>query len=139
MQDGKLIKNNAATDYDLADKAITPMGGFPHYGEVKQDFLMIKGACIGHKKRILTLRKVYPKIFKIKVGLGERLYRLICFIFTYSTPLTRAGEPANFFPAPAPDFFSTGSDYGSWFFFQVAPAPRSQTLCSDRLRLLSIG
>ena len=71
MQDGKLIKNNAATDYDLADKAITPMGGFPHYGEVKQDFLMIKGACIGHKKRILTLRKVYPKIFKIKVGLGE--------------------------------------------------------------------
>ena len=44
--------------YDLADKAITPMGGFPHYGEVKQDFLMLKGACIGHKKRVLTLRYV---------------------------------------------------------------------------------
>ena len=44
--------------YDLADKAITPMGGFPHYGEVKQDFILLKGACIGHKKRILTLRKV---------------------------------------------------------------------------------
>ena len=42
MKDGKLIKNNAATDYDLADKAITPMGGFPHYGEVKQDFIMLK-------------------------------------------------------------------------------------------------
>lgn len=57
MQEGKLVKNNAATEYDLADKSINPMGGFPHYGEVKQDFIMIKGACIGHKKRLLTLRK----------------------------------------------------------------------------------
>merc|ERR1711970_95850 len=57
MKDGKLVKNNAATDYDLADKAITPMGGFPHYGEVKQDFIMLKGCCIGPKKRVLTLRK----------------------------------------------------------------------------------
>merc|ERR1712008_353160 len=48
MKDGKLVKNNAA---------INPMGGFPHYGEVKQDFIMIKGCCIGPKKRTLTLRK----------------------------------------------------------------------------------
>jgi len=57
MKDGKLVKNNAATEYDLADKSINPMGGFPHYGEVKQDFIMIKGCCIGPKKRVLTLRK----------------------------------------------------------------------------------
>merc|ERR1711997_201832 len=57
MKDGKLIKNNAATEYDIADKSINPMGGFPHYGMVKQDFLILKGACIGHKKRVLTLRK----------------------------------------------------------------------------------
>ena len=38
----QLIKNNASTDYDLADKSINPMGGFPHYGEVKHDFIMIK-------------------------------------------------------------------------------------------------
>jgi len=56
-KDGKLIKNNAATEYDLSDKSINPMGGFPHYGEVKQDFVMIKGCCIGPKKRVLTLRK----------------------------------------------------------------------------------
>merc|ERR1712223_2376733 len=56
-KDGKLIKNNASTEYDLADKSINPMGGFPHYGEVKQDFVMIKGCCIGPKKRVLTLRK----------------------------------------------------------------------------------
>ena len=42
MKDGKLVKNNAATEYDLSDKSINPMGGFPHYGEVKQDFLMMK-------------------------------------------------------------------------------------------------
>merc|ERR1712032_724627 len=35
MKDGKLVKNNAATEYDIADKSINPMGGFPHYGEVK--------------------------------------------------------------------------------------------------------
>merc|ERR1712158_355143 len=56
-KDGKLIKNNASTEYDLADKSINPMGGFPHYGEVKQDFVMIKGCCIGPKKRGITLRK----------------------------------------------------------------------------------
>merc|ERR1711862_491209 len=50
--------------YDIRDgfhmkdgKVITPMGGFPHYGEVKQDFIMLKGCCIGPKKRVLTLRK----------------------------------------------------------------------------------
>jgi large subunit ribosomal protein L3e len=56
-KDGKLIKNNAATEYDIADKSINPMGGFPHYGEVKQDFVMLKGCCIGPKKRCITLRK----------------------------------------------------------------------------------
>ena len=33
------------------------MGGFPHYGLVKQDFIMIRGCCIGSKKRPITLRK----------------------------------------------------------------------------------
>merc|ERR1712020_770361 len=56
-KDGKVIKNNASTEYDLTEKTITPMGGFPHYGEVNQDFIMIKGCCIGPKKRVLTLRK----------------------------------------------------------------------------------
>ena len=38
---------------------------------------------------------------------------------------TRAGEPANFLAAPAPDFFSSGSGFssGSWYFSQAAPAP----------------
>jgi len=33
------------------------LGGFPHYGIVKNDFLLIKGCCVGPKKRPLILRK----------------------------------------------------------------------------------
>uniref|UniRef100_A0A8D3AUP5 Ribosomal protein L3 like n=2 Tax=Scophthalmus maximus TaxID=52904 RepID=A0A8D3AUP5_SCOMX len=57
IQDGKVISNNASTNYDTSQKSITPMGGFPHYGEVSNDFLMVKGCVVGVKKRVLTLRK----------------------------------------------------------------------------------
>lgn len=50
-------KGNASTDFDITYKNITPMGGFPHYGEVKNDYVMIKGCCMGPKKRVITLRK----------------------------------------------------------------------------------
>eukprot|EP00158_Paraphelidium_tribonemae_P008649 Partr_v1_DN28639_c0_g4_i1_m50042 putative Ribosomal protein len=49
--------SSAATEYDLTKKAITPMGGFVRYGQVNEDWLMIKGCCVGVKKRVLTLRK----------------------------------------------------------------------------------
>ena len=42
MKDGKLIKNNATTDCDLDDKAITPMEGFTHCEEVELDLIKIK-------------------------------------------------------------------------------------------------
>jgi len=48
---------NAATSADLTQKHITPLGGFPHYGEVNEDYVMIKGAVVGVKKRVITLRK----------------------------------------------------------------------------------
>ncbi|KAF9342230.1 60S ribosomal protein L3 [Mortierella sp. AD094] len=50
-------KSNAKTEYDLTEKAITPLGGFPHYGIVNEDYVMIKGCCAGAKKRVVTLRK----------------------------------------------------------------------------------
>merc|ERR1712062_81107 len=56
-KDNKVVKDNASTEYDITEKTITPMGGFPHYGEVNNDFVMLKGACVGVKKRVLTLRK----------------------------------------------------------------------------------
>jgi large subunit ribosomal protein L3e len=57
VKDGKTVKNTGSTEHDPTEKTINPMGGFPHYGEVKQDFIMIKGCCIGPKKRPITLRK----------------------------------------------------------------------------------
>jgi len=56
-KDGRVVKNNASTEYDLTEKTITPMGGFPHYGVVNQDFIMLRGCCMGPKKRVITLRK----------------------------------------------------------------------------------
>ncbi|ETS64088.1 hypothetical protein PaG_01323 [Moesziomyces aphidis] len=50
-------KTSGSTDFDTTEKTITPLGGFPHYGLVKNDFVMIKGSCPGVKKRVLTLRK----------------------------------------------------------------------------------
>ena len=51
------VKNNATTEVDLTEKNITPMGGFPHYGVVRDDFIIIKGCCVGPKKRFVLLRK----------------------------------------------------------------------------------
>lgn len=49
--------NNATTDFDLTEKSITPVGAFPHYGQVNEDFVMVKGCVVGPRKRVLTLRK----------------------------------------------------------------------------------
>lgn len=48
---------NATTEFDLTSKKITPLGGFPHYGEVTYDFLMLRGCVMGPKKRVITIRK----------------------------------------------------------------------------------
>jgi len=45
------------TEADLTEKGITPMGGFVKYGEVNEDWVMLKGATVGVKKRPLILRK----------------------------------------------------------------------------------
>jgi len=55
--DGKIVHTNATTESDATQKSITPMGGFPHYGQVLEDFLMVKGSVMGAKKRPITLRK----------------------------------------------------------------------------------
>lgn len=50
-------KDNATTEADVTQKNITPLGGFPHYGEVINDFVMLKGCTVGTKKRTLVLRQ----------------------------------------------------------------------------------
>merc|ERR1712195_246981 len=51
------ITNNASTEADAHTKNITPIGGFPHYGIVNEDFLLIKGGICGPRKRQVTIRK----------------------------------------------------------------------------------
>ena len=48
---------NAKTENDLTEKPITPMGGFSHYGEVNEDWVMLKGTIMGPRKRLITMRK----------------------------------------------------------------------------------
>jgi len=50
-------QDNATTEADVTQKNITPMGGFPHYGCVLNDYLMLKGCTVGTKKRTLLLRE----------------------------------------------------------------------------------
>jgi len=57
---GKTLKEDpsgASTEMDLTEKGITPMGGFTHYGEVNEDWVMLKGGICGPRKRVITLRK----------------------------------------------------------------------------------
>jgi len=56
-KEGKLVEFNASTAQDLTQKAITPLGGFVHYGNVDEDFVMLKGGVVGPVKRVITLRK----------------------------------------------------------------------------------
>lgn len=74
------VKDNAATDADITVKNITPMGGFPHYGEVKNDYLMIKGCTVGIRKRTVMLRKgMFAKVLT-----GEQANINLKFIDTSS-------------------------------------------------------
>ena len=50
-------EKSCSTEQDLTAKSITPMGGFPHYGNINEDWIMIKGGVTGPKKRVVTLRK----------------------------------------------------------------------------------
>merc|ERR1712060_1014762 len=51
------VENNATTEFDLTEKNINPVGGFPHYGQIREDYMLLKGNIVGPKKRVITLRK----------------------------------------------------------------------------------
>jgi large subunit ribosomal protein L3e len=51
------VTDNATTEADVTQKNITPLGGFPHYGCVLNDYVMLKGCTVGIRKRTLVLRK----------------------------------------------------------------------------------
>jgi len=54
--------HKGATSFDNTDKGITPLGGFSHYGNITEDFVMVKGSVAGTIKRCVTLRQsVFPQ------------------------------------------------------------------------------
>uniref|UniRef100_A0A8C5K742 60S ribosomal protein L3 n=1 Tax=Jaculus jaculus TaxID=51337 RepID=A0A8C5K742_JACJA len=72
IKDGKLIKNNSSTDYDLCEKSINPLGGFVPYGEVINGFVMLKDCVVGTKKQVLTHHKsllVQTKQWALEINL----------------------------------------------------------------------
>jgi len=73
---------NASTASDLTEKTITPLGGFVQYGEVNEDFLMIKGGVVGVVKRVLTLRKTL--VPQVKRAATEKASEGLKFIDTSS-------------------------------------------------------
>ncbi len=56
VADGEVDKTGT-TETDLTEKGINPVGGFPHYGMIKNDWVMLKGCVSGPKKRVVTMRK----------------------------------------------------------------------------------
>lgn len=80
--DGQLVSNNGSTEYDNTNKSINPMGGFKHYGEVKQDFVMLKGCVMGPRKRVITLRKVCCPLLLFAL-LCIVSFRFVCFLILF--------------------------------------------------------
>jgi large subunit ribosomal protein L3e len=58
-------------------------GGFPHYGVVRNDYLMLKGCVMGPKKRIITLRKVC-RLFSFYSFLPTRIPFLQSLLVNFS-------------------------------------------------------
>ncbi|KAH0473905.1 MAG: uncharacterized protein KVP18_002360 [Porospora cf. gigantea A] len=48
---------SGSTNHDITEKKVTPMGGFVNYGDVNNDFLMLKGGIVGPRRRLVILRK----------------------------------------------------------------------------------
>merc|ERR1739838_1945 len=48
---------SGSTGNDITEKTINPLGGFPNYGNIKNDFCMVKGCIVGVKKRFVAMRK----------------------------------------------------------------------------------
>jgi len=51
------VAKSCMTEQDLTEKGPTPMGGFSRYGEINEDWVMMKGTIMGARKRIITMRK----------------------------------------------------------------------------------
>lgn len=71
-------RRSATTAFDLTEKDINPVGGFPNYGRVTEDFLMIKGSVLAPPKRVITIRKgALPAATKSRAAKEEIVLKFI--------------------------------------------------------------
>ena len=65
----RIDKNKRILAVANAQKSpITPSGGFPHFGEVRGDYLIVRGSVPGPIKRLIDLRlPLYPRRQKIQI------------------------------------------------------------------------
>jgi len=93
---------SAMTEADLTEKGINPMGGWPNYGVIRNDWVMVKGSVVGVKKRVVVFRKcVHPSTRKVA---SEKI--ALKFVDTSSKyghgRFQTAKEKARFFGVAAP-------------------------------------
>ncbi|KAI4318531.1 hypothetical protein MLD38_032223 [Melastoma candidum] len=67
------------TEFNRTEKDITPMGRFPHYGILKEDYLLIQGCCVGPKK-CMALDQVWPPSFPDNQGEEPVLRQAQCLV-----------------------------------------------------------
>ena len=96
--------HKATTEHDATDKDITPMGGFPHYGIVKNDYLMIKGGIAGPRKRVITLRQSLFKQTSRRGGDRHQVHRHVVQVWPRQVP-DRRGEGEDVRPSRLEAFF----------------------------------
>lgn len=111
----------ASTEFDLTEKGITPVGGFPHYGEVGNDWIMVKGGVPGTKKRVITLRKTivptHKRVEPAQLKFIDSEYHCGCcrvFVMVLRSPRVFS-ILANLSPVRPPHFHCS--------FVQVRPRP----------------
>ena len=56
--------HRATTEYDVTEKDITPIGGFPHYGVIDEDYVMIKARSTASSGDPCCLSSDHPPLGK---------------------------------------------------------------------------
>ena len=95
-------EKSAMTEADLTEKGINPLGGWPNYGLIRNDWVMVKGSVVGVKKRVVVFRKpVHPT--KRKVGSEKIALKFIDTSSKYGHGrFQTAKEKARFYGTAAP-------------------------------------
>ena len=71
---------SASTDVDLTEKGISPLGGFPHYGNVTEDWIMVKA-----RRQQRSSRRVLWALSCVALSDGHRHSLSSHHIITYWT------------------------------------------------------